>query len=445
MPGATRPCGFAAANMVKAAVERIEGNFAHLDIEVDEAQVSRALDESYRRLAQRVTVPGFRKGKVPRQILEMRLGKGALYEDALKRLVPHVYMEAVKETGIDPVDEPDFDIEQIEEGKPLRFKAKVLVRPEVKLPDYRAIRVEKTAPEVGDDEVDRYIEVLRRNRATAEPADHDTVQAGDLVTVDLELTSDGKPLEVRGGGKDLVIEAAAKQDLPGLGEGLIGLKPGEEKTIETTMPETYPEKSLAGKPARARVVVKEIRVRKLPDVNDEFAKAVGGYDSLDAMRRDIRERLQKSAESRAEAEYRKTVVERITQEAEVDVPEPLVDRQVDFMIRDLAESLAQQGMTLEGYLEACGLDEEALKKSYRDEAQALVKSDLVLDAISKAEGFTATDDEVNSRIAQIASRQGRTADEVRELLTRTGRIHSIEDAIVREKTIDRLVQLAKGE
>ncbi|MDI7247355.1 MAG: trigger factor [Bacillota bacterium] len=430
---------------MKAAVERIEGNFAHLDIEVDEAEVSRALDESYRRLAQRVTVPGFRKGRVPRQILEMRLGKGALYEDALKRLVPQGYAEAVKETGIEPVDEPDFDIEQIEEGKPLKFKAKVLVRPEVKLPDYRAIRVDKTTPKVGDDEVDRYIEVLQRNRATAEPADHDTVQAGDLVTVDVELTSGGKLLEVRGDGKGLVIEAAAKQDLPGLGEGLIGLKTGEEKVVETTVPETYPDKSFAGKPAQARVMVKEIRERKLPEVNDEFAKAVGGYDSLDAMKRDIRERLQKSAESRAEAEYRKAVVDRITQEAEVDIPEPLVDRQVDFMVRDLAGGLAQQGMTLEGYLEACGLDEETLKKSYRDEAKKLVKTDLVLDAITRAEGFAATDDEVNSRIAEIASRQGKTTDEIRELLTKAGRIHSIEDAIVREKTVDNLTRLAKGE
>ncbi|MCR4403674.1 MAG: trigger factor [Firmicutes bacterium] len=426
-------------------MERIEGNFAHLSIEVDEAHVNRALDESYRRLVQRVTVPGFRKGKVPRPILEMRLGKGALYEDALKSLVPRVYMEAVKETGIDPVDEPDFDIEQIEEGKPLRFKAKVLVRPEVKLPDLRAIRVEKASAEVSDDEVNRYVEVLRRNRATAEPADHDAVQAGDLVTIDLELTSDGRRLDVRGGGKDLVVEAAAKQDLPGLGEGLTGLKPGEEKTIETTVPPTYPEKELVGKPALARVTVKGIRVRKLPEVNDEFAKAVGGFDSVEAMKRDIRERLEKSAQSRAEAEYRKAVVDRITQEAEVDVPERLVDRQVDFMVRDLAESLAQQGMTLRGYLEACGMDEETLRKSYRDDAKALVKSELVLDAISKAEGFVATPDEVDSRIAQIALRQGSKADEVRELLTKTGRIHSVEEAIVRDKTIDYLVGLARGE
>ncbi|MGE5584024.1 MAG: trigger factor [Bacillota bacterium] len=426
-------------------MERIEENFAHLDIEVDEAEVSRALDESYRRLAQRVTVPGFRKGRAPRQILEMRLGKGALYEDALKSLVPRGYAEAVKETGIHPIDEPDFDIEQIEEGKSLKFRAKVLVRPEVRLPDYRAIRVEKVTPEVGEGEVDRFIETLQRNRATAEPADHDTVQAGDLVTVDLELTCGGEPVEVRGDGKGLVVEAAAKQDLPGLGEGIIGLKPGEEKVIETIVPESHPDKNLAGKPAEARVVIREIRVRRLPEVNDEFAKAVGDYESLEAMKQDIRERLQKSAESRAEAEYRKAVVDRITQEAEVDVPEPLVDRQVDFMVRDLAGGLAQQGMTLEGYLEACGLDEETLRKSYRDEAKKIVKTDLVLDAITRAEGFAATDDEVNSRIAEIASRQGKTADEIRELLTRAGRIHSIEDAIVREKTVDNLIRLANGE
>ncbi len=431
--------------MVKAAVERIEGSFAHLAIEVDEAQISRALDESYHRLAQRVTVPGFRKGRVPRQILEMRIGKGALYEDALKRLVPQSYVEAVKETGIDPMDEPDFDIEQFEDGKPLRFKAKVLVRPEVKLPDYRDIRVEKKVPEVSDDDVDHYIGVLQQNRGTAVPADHDEVQAGDLVTVDLEIASDDTPLEIRGDGKGIVIEAAAKQDLPGLGKGLIGLKAGDEKVIDTTVPDTYHDKSLAGKPAKARVVVKEIRERKLPEVNDEFAKAVGGYDSVDAMRRDIRERLQKSAESRAEAEYGKAVVDRITQEAEVDVPEALVERQVDFLARNLSENLAQQGMTLEGYLEACGLDQEALRKSFRGEAQAAVKTDLVLDAISKAEGFGATDDEVNARLSRIASSQGKPAGEIRELLTRTGRIDSIEDAIVREKTIDHLVRLASGE
>ncbi|MEW6227496.1 MAG: trigger factor, partial [Bacillota bacterium] len=227
---------------MKATAERIEGNFAHLAIEVDEAQVKRALDESYRKLAQRVAVPGFRKGKAPRHILEMRIGKGALYEDALKALVPRAYADAVKETGIDPIDQPDFDVEQIEDGRPLKFKARVLVRPEVKLCDYRAVRVEKKTPRVEDDDVDRYIRVLQQNRSVAVPADHDTVAEGDLVTVDMALTSEGKPLEVRDGGKDLVIEAGAKQGLQGLGQGLVGLAVGDEKDIETTLPENFHDK-----------------------------------------------------------------------------------------------------------------------------------------------------------------------------------------------------------
>ncbi|MEW5866676.1 MAG: trigger factor [Bacillota bacterium] len=430
---------------MEATVERIEGNFAHLAIEVDEAQVKRALDESYRKLAQRVIVPGFRKGKVPRHVLEMRIGKGALYEDALKALVPRAYADAVKETGIDPIDQPDFDVEQIEDGRPLKFKARVLVRPEVKLCDYRAVRVEKNVPRVEDDEVDQYIRVLQQNRSAAVPADHDTVAEGDLVTVDMALTSEGKPLEVRGGGKDLVIEVGAKQDLQGLGQGLVGLAIGDEKDIETLLPENFHDKDYAGKAAVAHVKVKDIRQRKLPELDDEFARAVGGYESLDAMRRDIRERLQKAAEGRAETEYKKAVINEITKESEVDVPEVLVERQVDRMVRSLADSLAQQGLTLEGYLDACGLDQDALRKSYRDDAYSMVKSELVMDAVSKAEGITATRDEIDTELREVANRERKTVEEIRELLTKIGRIGDIEDAIVRRKTIDHLVRLSAGE
>lgn len=430
---------------MKTTVERIEGNFAHLAVEVDEAQVKRAFDESYRKLAQRVVVPGFRKGKVPRHILEMRIGKGALYEDALKTLVPRAYSDAVKETGIDPIDQPDFDVEQIEDGGWLKFKAKVLVRPEVKLCDYRAIRVEKKMPRVEDDEVDRYVRVLQRNRGVAVPADHDTVAEGDLVTVDMALTSGGEPVEIRGPGKDLVIEAGAEQDLQGLGQALVGLAVGDEKDIETALPEGFHDKDYAGKAAVAHVKVKDIRQMRLPELDDEFAKAAGGYESLEAMRQDIRERLQKAAEGRAETEYVKAVIDKITEESEVDVPEVLVERRVDLSVRNLADSLARQGLTLEGYLDACGLDQEALRKSYREHAYSVVKSELVMDAVSKAEGIAATRDEIDTELKEIASRENKTVEEIRELLAKMGRISDIEDTIVRKKTIDNLVRLLAGE
>lgn len=430
---------------MKAAVERIEGNFAHLAIEVEEPQVQRALDEGFRRLVQRVNVPGFRRGRVPRPVLERRIGKGALYEEALKTLIPRAYADAVRETGIDPIDEPEFDVQEVDDGRPLKFTARVLVRPQVKLPDYRSIRVEKRAPRVEDEEVDRYLRTLQQNRSTAVPADHDRVRDGDLVTLDMQLVSDGETLEIRDGGRDLTIEVGARQDLPGLGEGLVGLAVGDEKDIETTLPSDFRDKERAGKPARAHVKVKAIRERRVPALDDEFAKAVGGYESLEAMRQDVRDRLQRAAEGRADADYRKSVIDRVTSESEVDVPEVLVDREVDRMMRGLANGLAQQGLTLDAYLEACGMDRDALRRDYRAEAYSTVKSELVLHAIGKAEGFVATSGEVDEKVAEIAEREQRSVDEVRELLSKTGRIEDVEAMIVREKAIEHLVRLAAGE
>ncbi len=430
---------------MKASVERIEGNFARLTIEVDDEQVRQALDESYRKLARRISVPGFRRGKVPRRVLEMRIGKGALYEDALKTLVPQAYADAVRQTGIDPIDQPDFEMEQIEDDRPLTFKAKVLVRPQVELCDYRSIRVERKAKQVEAADVDRYMRVLQENRAVAVSADHDKVAMGDLVTVDLALTSGGKSLEARGGGKDLTVEVGAKHDLPGLGEGLIGLAVGDERDIETRLPEDFHEREHAGQPAVAHVKVKQIRQRNLPELDDEFARTAGGYESLDAMRQDVRERLRRAAEGRAASEYRKAVIDKITEGSKVDVPEVLVEREMDRTVQSLADNLAQQGLTLEGYLEACGLDREALRRSYREDAYAAVKSELVMDAVSKAEGITATSDEIDSELGKFAGREGKTTQEVRELLEKAGRIADIEHAVVRRKTVDHLVRLAAGE
>ncbi|NLB74741.1 MAG: trigger factor [Firmicutes bacterium] len=431
---------------MKATVEKLEDSFAHLAIEVDENRFQKSLDESYHRLSYRVRVPGFRKGRVPRQILEMRIGKETLIEDALKSLIPEMYVEAVKETGIDPLDEPEFTVTDAEEGKPMKFTAKVLVRPEVRLPDYKQIRIEREIPEVSDEDVDRQIRVLRENQAVFVTVDRDTVAEGDYVLAKVSVTSDGQPVDL-GIGEDPVLVQAGneKGDVLGIGKGIVGLKTGEEADIEITLPEGSPDEDFAGKQGIACVEVEGIREKEIPELTDEFAQAVGGFESVDAMRQGIREIIERSVKERFETEYINKVVDKITEEAEVDVPEILVEREIDRTLRNLEASLVQQGLSLEGYLESCGLDNEALRSNYRDEAYTGVKAEFVLDAVAKAEGFEASDDEVNEKVKVLSEYRESPFDDMKELLRQSGRIRQIESAIIREKTRKRLAELAAGE
>ncbi len=431
---------------MKATVEKLEGSFAHLSIEVEEAGFQKALDESYHRLSYRVRVPGFRKGRVPRQILEMRIGKETLIEDALRSLIPQVYADAVKETGIDPLDEPELNVSEAEEGKPLKFTAKVLIRPEVQLPDYKNIRVEKKIPTVSDEDVDRQVQILRENQAVLVPVDRETIEQGDFVLVKVSVDSQGRPVDL-GIGEDTVLVQAGdgERDFLGIGKAIVGLTIDEETTIETTLPEDLGDEDIAGKPGLVHVKIEGIRKKEIPELDDEFAKAIGDFDSVDAMRRSIQEIIEKSVKERFESEYINKIVDKITEEAEVDVPEILVEREIDRVLHNFEAGLVQQGLSLEGYLESCGLDMEALRSNYRDEAYSGVKSEFVLDAIAKAEGFTASDDEVNEKVQMIADYKETPLEDMKELLGQSGRIRQIEGAIIRERTRKHLAQLAAGE
>jgi trigger factor len=431
---------------VKATVEKLEDSFAHLSIEVDESRFQRSLDESYHRLSYRVRVPGFRKGRVPRQILEMRIGKETLIEDALKEIIPEAYVEAVKATGIDPIDEPEFTVTEAEEGKPVKFTAKVLVRPEVKLPDYKEIRIEREIPEVSDEDVDRQIRILRENQAVFVTVDREDVADGDFVLVKIGVTCEGQLVDLGIGDDPVLVQAGnEKGDFLGISKGIVGLKTGEEAEIEITLPEEFTDTEVAGKQGIASVKIEGIRKKELPELTEEFAKAIGGFESVDAMRQGIREIIEKSVKERFETEYINKVVDKITEEAEVDVPEILVERQIDRTLRDFEANLVEQGLSLDGYLESCGLDKEALRSNYRDEAHKGVKAEFVLEAIAKAEGFEASDDEVNEKVKLLADYRESPFEDMKELLTQSGRIRQIEGAIIREKTRKRLAELAGEE
>ena len=431
---------------MKATVEKLENSFAYLSIEVEESRLQRSLDESYHRLSYRVKVPGFRKGRVPKRILEMRIGKETLIEDALRSLIPEVYVEAVKELGIDPLDEPELSVSEAEEGKPLKLTAKVLVRPEVKLPDYKQIRIGKEIPEVSDEDVDRQIQILRENQAVLVPVDREIVQDGDYVLVKVNVTSQGQDVDLGIGDEAVIIRAGdGEGSFLDINKGVVGLKIGDEAEIEATLPERFQDEKFAGKQGLASVKVEAIRKREVPELTDEFAKAMGDFENVDAMRQGIREILEKSVKERFETEYIDKVVDKITEEAEVDVPEILVEREIDRTLRNFEANLVEQGLSLEGYLESCGLDKEALHSNYRDDAYSAVKSEFVLDAIAEAEGFEAQDDEVNEKVKVIADYKESPFEDMKELLTQSGRIRQIESAIIREKTRKRLGELAASE
>jgi trigger factor len=431
---------------VKATVEKLENSFAYLSIEVEESRLQRSLDESYHRLSYRVKVPGFRKGRVPKRILEMRIGKETLIEDALRSLIPEVYVEAVKELGIDPLDEPELSVSEAEEGKPLKLTAKVLVRPEVKLPDYKQIRIEKEIPEISDEDVDRQIQILRENQAVLVPVDREIVQDGDYVLVKVNVTSQGEDVDLGIGDEAVIIRAGdGEGSFLDINKGVVGLKIGDEAEIEATLPERFQDEKFAGKQGLASVKVEAIRKREVPELTDEFAKAMGDFENVDAMRQGIREILEKSVKERFETEYIDKVVDKITEEAEVDVPEILVEREIDRTLRNFEANLVEQGLSLEGYLESCGLDKEALHSNYRDDAYSAVKSEFVLDAIAKAEGFEAQDNEVNEKVKVIADYKESPFEDMKELLTQSGRIRQIESVIIREKTRKRLGELAASE
>ena len=245
---------------MKATVEKLEDSFAYLSIEVEESRFQRFLDESYHKFSFRVRVPGFRKGKVPRRVLEMRIGKETLIEDALKSLIPEVYVEAVAETEIDPLDEPELSISEIEEGKPLKLTAKVLVRPEVKLPDYKQIRIPKEVSEVSDEDVDGQIRALRENQAVLVPVDRETVDDGDFVLVNVSVTSEGQVVDLGFGEESVLVQAGDDQgDFLGINKGIVGLTIGETTELEITLPERFHDEEVAGKQGLASVKIEAIR------------------------------------------------------------------------------------------------------------------------------------------------------------------------------------------
>ena len=417
--------------------EKQEGNEGVLTVEVDADKFKTALDDAFKKVVKQVSIPGFRKGKVPRGLFEQRFGVEALYQDALDILLPVEYPKAVEEAGIEPVDRPENDVEKIEKGESLIFTAKVTVKPEVKLGDYKGLGIEKDDTAVTDEDVQNELKALQERQAELVVKEEGAVENGDTVVLDFEGFVDGEAFE---GGKaeNYSLEVGSGSFIPGFEEQLTGLEAGAEKDVEVTFPEEYHAEELAGKPAVFKVKIHEIKAKELPELNDEFAKDIDEeVETLAELTEKTKKRLEEAKENEADAKLREELVLKASENAEADVPQAMIDTELDRMLKEFEQRLQMQGMNLELYTQFSGQDENALKEQMKEDAAKRVKSNLTLEAIAQAENLEVTDEEVEAELTKMAEAYNMPVENIKQAIGSTDAMK--EDLKVR-KAIDFLVE-----
>ncbi|KIL40292.1 trigger factor [Gordoniibacillus kamchatkensis] len=424
---------------MKATWEKIEKNVGVLEVEVDEAQVASALDKAFKKVVARVSVPGFRKGKVPRQLFEKRFGVESLYQDAIDIILPEAYVQAVEEAGIEPVDRPEVDIEQFAKGQPLKFKAKVTVKPEVQLGEYKGIEVEAQDSEVTDEEVAEELNRQQQRHAELATKEEGAAEKGDIAVIDFEGFVDGEAFQ---GGKaeKYSLELGSGSFIPGFEEQVVGMEKGQEKEVNVTFPEDYHADELKGKAALFKVKLHDIKSKVLPELDDEFAKDVSEFDTLEEYKQDIKSRLSERKQESAKAALETAVVEKAAANAEVDIPQAMIETEVDQMLREFERRIRSQGMTLDLYYQFSGQNEDALKEQMRADAEKRVRNNLVLEAIAKAENIEASDADVDAELQKIADSMNRPVAEIRAAVEGGGNLEGLKQDVVIRKTVEFLTE-----
>lgn len=427
---------------MKATWEKIEKNVGVLEVEVDAERVTEALDQAFKKVSKRVNVPGFRKGRVPRPIFEAKYGVESLYQDAIDIMLPEAYTQAVKETDIKPVDQPDVEVEQIGKGQTFKFKAKVTVKPEVQLGEYKGLEVEKQSVEVTEEELDAELKRMQERHAELIIVDEDVAATGDSVVIDFEGFVDGEAFE---GGKAerYTLELGSNSFIPGFEDQLIGMGTGDFKDVEVTFPEHYHAENLAGKPAVFKVKLHEIKRKQLPALDDEFAKDVSEFDTLEEYKADLKQQLQSRKEKEAEGAREAAVVDKAAENAEVEIPRAMIESEIQHMVKDLDNRLRMQGMNIDMFLTLSGQTIADLREQMQKEADKRVKNNLVLEQIAKEENLSISDEELSAELDKMAEMYQRTAEEIRDILTKNGTLENLREEALIRKTIAFLVENSK--
>lgn len=423
--------------------EKIEKNRGVLTVEVESERFLQALDKAFKKVAPNVIVPGFRKGKVPRAIFEKRFGVESLYQDAIDILLPEAYMEAVKEADITPVDQPEINIEQIGKGEPFKFTATVDVKPEVELGEYKGIEVQDQEVKVTAEDVEEELKRMQERHAELVVLEEgEAAQEGDTAIIDFEGFKDGEAFE-GGKGENYSLVLGSNTFIPGFEDQVIGMKKGEEKEINVTFPEDYHSEELAGQPAVFKVKVNDIKRKVLPELDDEFAKDVSEFETLEELKKDIEETLLKRREEEKQRYVENTVVEKAAEAAQVDIPQGMIRTEVDNMLRDFELRIRQQGLTLDLYYQFTGQNEEALREQMRPDAEKRVRNFLVLEAIAKAENLTVSDEEFEEELKKLAELYQRPVDELRDIFTVNGYLEDLRTDLLTRKSVQFLVDNSK--
>lgn len=393
-------------------VENLEKNMAKLTIEVSAEDLEKALEAAYQKEKNKISIPGFRKGKVPRAMVEKMYGAAVFYEEAANILMQQNYPVAVEESGADIVSRPTIDIVQIEKGKPFIFTAEVAVRPEVTLGKYMGVTVTKIDCTVSDEEVAEALEKERNNNSRTISVTDRPVQEGDTAVIDYEGFVDGVAFE-GGKGENHSLEIGSHSFIDTFEDQLVGKNVGDEVEVNVTFPEQYHAADLAGKPAMFKVKINEIKAKELPELDDEFAQDVSEFDTLAEYKEDLKKRLEEQKENEAKRTKEDEAIQKIIDKSKMELPDAMVDTQCENMIEEFAQRIAQSGLSMEQYMQFSGLTLDALKEQVRPEAVSRIQSSLVLEAIAKAENIEVTDEDIDAEIEKMASMYGMEADKLK--------------------------------
>lgn len=419
---------------MKAKVEKIETNVVKLEIRVEAEKFDAALTKAYNKNKSRYNIPGFRKGKVPMAMVKKFYGVEAFYDDAVNFAIDESYPAALSEENIRPVDYPQIDIVELGEGKELVYTATVTTYPEIELGEYKGLDIKKAVYEVEDSEIEKQIAEMQEKNARIEIKKEGNVAKGDIAVIDFKGYIDGAVFE-GGEGSDYSLEIGSGTFIDNFEEQLIGLAVGEKKEVNVSFPESYGKEDLNGKPAMFEVEIKSIKVKELPELDDEFAKDVSAVDSFEELKENLKKTLVKNNDEKAEREFEEAVITAIIENSKMDVPEAMVNKEIDDMMKDLEGRLKYQGLSIDQYMEFTGNTTEKMRDFMKENAERKVKADLVLEAVSKAEKIEATEEQLNARALELGKIYGpKDPEKMAKILVKSQKA-MIEKDIIIENTL----------
>lgn len=420
--------------------EQIEKNLVKLTFEVSAEDFAKAINNAYKKNASKFNIPGFRKGKAPKAIIEKYYTEAVFYDDAINEVLPDAYDAAVKEAGVDVVARPEIDVEDIKKGENVVFTALVTTKPEVKLGDYKGIEIPKIDYTVTDEDIKKEIEAEQQKNARVTTLDEGAVENGNIAVIDFEGFCDGVAFE-GGKGEDYDLEIGSNTFIPGFEEQLVGAKIGDLVDVNVKFPEEYHAPDLAGKDALFKVTVKEIKVRELPELDDDFASEVSEFETLDAWKESIKAKLEERAADRAKIDTENAVVEKVVENAEVEIPAAMLDAQLEREVNEFAQRLMYQGMNMDMYMQYTGSTEEALKEQMKPQAEKKLLGSLVLEAIQVKEGIEAGEEEVELELVDMSKKYNMELDKLKELMGEA-ELENLKKDLGVQKTVTMLVNNA---